>query len=175
MALRPSLVLLVLCCAPLVASCGSSNAPLDMGVPPDEGPFDGGLPSVGMCETCITSGQCPATADCVEFGPNRFCLLRAEDDFSLCPRTFESAVLLADPTQRYCLPTEGCCIDEDDDDYGQGEFCQGPDCDDDDAFARPNADELCNGEDDDCDEEEDESTVDCDPAQQCIEGSCVPI
>lgn len=175
MALRISLALLVLCCAPFVASCGSSDAPLDMGA--DEGPVDvdAGLPAVGLCETCITAEQCPADADCVDVGTSRFCLMRVEDIFSTCPRTFESITLLANPNQYYCFPTEGCCIDEDNDDYGQGEFCQGPDCNDEDELVRPNADEICNGEDDDCNEAEDDATVDCDPAQQCIEGSCVPI
>ena len=56
------------------------------------------------------------------------------DEFATCPRTFEAAALAAEPNRFYCLPTEGCCIDEDDDNYGEGVFCDGADCNDNDEL-----------------------------------------
>ena len=85
----------------------------------------------------------------------------------------EAAQLASSPGLFHCLPTEGCCIDEDDDNHGQGVFCQGLDCNDDNEFVYPGADELCNGEDDDCDGIDDDMPVDCDVAAECVDGSCV--
>ncbi|MBK6577830.1 MAG: putative metal-binding motif-containing protein [Sandaracinaceae bacterium] len=86
------------------------------------------------------------------------------DEFATCPRTFEAAALAAEPNRFYCLPTEGCCIDEDDDNYGEGVFCDGADCNDNDELVYPGADELCNGDDDNCDNLADNAPIDC--AQQ---------
>jgi hypothetical protein len=43
------------------------------------------------------------------------------------------------------------CADEDGDGYGEGPACKGPDCDDDDADVNPEALEICDGKDNDCD------------------------
>jgi len=83
---------------------------------------------------------------------------------------------------------EGC--DDDSDGYcddgmvvGSGAACTSGDCNDDDADVSPEATEVCNGEDDDCDEETDEGCDDdsdgyCDEAMlfgagaECESGDC---
>ncbi|MBK8407595.1 MAG: hypothetical protein IPL19_06365 [Sandaracinaceae bacterium] len=97
-------------------------------------------------------------ADCLDFGPNRLCFIRVQDEFSACPRTFEAAQLASSPGLFHCLPTEGCCIDEDDDNHGQGVFCVGPDCDDDESSTRPGGGRTCGGL----------------RLPECVDGSCVP-
>ncbi|MDY0060757.1 MAG: MopE-related protein [Myxococcota bacterium] len=62
-------------------------------------------------------------------------------------------------------PTDPVCVDHDEDGYGEGESCNGPDCNDDDPDINPDEAEVCdNGKDDDCDGETDE---DCAPA--CVD------
>jgi len=48
------------------------------------------------------------------------------------------------------------CVDNDDDGYGIGEGCLGPDCDDSNADVNPGAAEICDGLDNDCDLQVDE-------------------
>lgn len=44
------------------------------------------------------------------------------------------------------------CVDKDEDGYGEGAACNGPDCDDTDSDVNPGAEEICgNSEDEDCD------------------------
>jgi hypothetical protein len=100
---------------------GDGGSALDAGH--DAGEPDAGLPVVQVCQACILDEQCPLDADCLDFGPNRLCFIRVQDEFSACPRTFEAAQLASSPGLFHCLPTEGCCIDEDDDNHGQGVFC----------------------------------------------------
>ena len=42
------------------------------------------------------------------------------------------------------------CVDEDEDGFGEGAACRGPDCDDTDPTVNPNAREVCDGVDNDC-------------------------
>lgn len=161
----------------------SVDAAMDAGMEDDAGLV---RPDVGLCETCELDSQCPSGADCVTFGPYRLCLTRVASEFSVCPRTFEAASLALTPDTYYCLPTEGCCIDEDDDGYGQGQFCAGADCNDADEAVYPGADEFCNGTDNDCDEVPDDAVIDCPTSgceangagyvgflsSQCVDGAC---
>ncbi len=48
------------------------------------------------------------------------------------------------------------CVDEDGDQYGEGDGCLGPDCDDTNPAINPDASELCNERDDNCDGQIDE-------------------
>ncbi|MFP6685505.1 MAG: putative metal-binding motif-containing protein, partial [Polyangiaceae bacterium] len=68
------------------------------------------------------------------------------------------------------------CLDADDDGY-ESASCGGLDCGDGDALVSPNATEICNGIDDDCDGETDEEPSDgslCPVANElCQEGACV--
>ncbi len=42
------------------------------------------------------------------------------------------------------------CVDEDEDGFGEGPACRGPDCDDSEPAVNPNAQEVCDGVDNDC-------------------------
>ncbi|MCA9575975.1 MAG: hypothetical protein R3B40_26260 [Polyangiales bacterium] len=143
-------------------------------------------PQTGLCQECVADDQCPEGSECVPFGEATLCLERVANEFAICPRTFEAAELATRPGRYYCLPTEGCCIDEDDDGYGEGVFCDGPDCNDADELVHPDADELCNGDDDDCDTLADNMPIDCvqqgcrfngtryesSPGAACSNGTC---
>ena len=59
---------------------------------------------------------------------------------------------------RVCVPDD-LCVDGDGDGWGIGPSCLGRDCDDTSGDVNPAADEACNGVDDDCDDEVDESIV----------------
>ena len=51
-----------------------------------------------------------------------------------------------------CIPAGlQCCIDSDQDGYGQGVHCRALDCDDSNRQRNPSVPERCNGIDDDCD------------------------
>jgi hypothetical protein len=68
-------------------------------------------------------------------------------------------------------PTD--CVDEDGDGYGTGTGCMGTDCNDMDRAVNPGAMEVCNGKDDDCDNQEDECEGDmqaCDPNRRQCQG-----
>ncbi|MBO6934093.1 MAG: lamin tail domain-containing protein [Deltaproteobacteria bacterium] len=66
-------------------------------------------------------------------------------------------------------PDGGMCVDDDDDGYGDG-CAAGPDCDDTSASISPDATEVCNEVDDDCDGNTDED-LDA-PACELTEGVC---
>ena len=168
-----------------------SGAEVDGGTPDTSvGPVDGGpdLGPVGLiCSPCEFDEQCPSGSDCVEIAGDELCLIRVDSEIAQCPRSFEAGSLLAVPGRFYCLPgAEGCCIDEDDDGYGDGIACLGRDCDDTAVAINPGASELCNGDDDDCDGVADNAVSDCpvagcafdgfnylaSPGAACVNGSC---
>ena len=112
--------------------------------------------------------ECEADRECA----SRFCIVTMEFDQGLCTRFCSddsgceeegwSCVFLLNSGgdgARICVPTD-LCIDEDNDGYGRGPSCEGPDCDDDDPEVYAGADERCNGLDDDCDGAFDEFVVD---------------
>jgi len=99
---------------------------------------------VGLCTTaCARDSDCPPGWGCFEF------LGRSGE------------------TVRACV-SERLCLDEDDDGYGWGDDCRGLDCDDTRDDVRPDADEVCNGRDDDCDGVADGVTVD--DGAPCVTG-----
>lgn len=92
---------------------------------------DGG----GLCaQPCIDDTQCADGSDCV------LILNTGSDGVSVC------------------VPDD-YCFDADGDGFGNGPGCRGADCDDDDDLVRPGGTELCDGVDNDCDSEVDESTT----------------
>jgi putative metal-binding protein/phospholipase D-like protein len=85
-------------------------------------------------------------------------------------RTFFSGLFLSLLLSCLICTSSGCgggtsnidCIDHDNDGYGEGLDCQGPDCNDGRGDIYPGATETCNNEDDDCDGLTDEDDV-CPP------------
>lgn len=139
---------------------GLDGGTADLGA--DAGAPDAG-PAAGICQMCRNDDQCGLGARCVQFGENFICLETCpSSEFTGCPRTFECATLAGRPGN-FCIPTEGCCIDEDNDNYGVGVACDGPDCNDDDASVNPHPAtvDVCNGVNDDCDDATDEDPTNC--------------
>jgi len=67
--------------------------------------------------------------------------------------------------------TQPACIDNDQDGYGTN--CPaGDDCDDGDASVYPGADEVCDGKDNNCNNQVDENAI-CPAGAQCVNGQCL--
>lgn len=100
----------------------------------DDGDGDG----YGIGQDC-TAPDCNDEDAEVNFGMSEICGNSKDDDCrdgdAVCPED---------------------CVDEDGDLYGEGADCLGPDCDDDDRSVNPEAEEVCNGKNDDCDDHTDE-------------------
>jgi Putative metal-binding motif len=97
-----------------------------------------GVPGVAgqsVCAVvCLTDADCGEGLDCV-------------------PVTTGSDALSA------CLPVDSC-LDGDGDGFGLGAACLGTDCDDSVVTVNPRGEELCDGVDNDCDGQLDDSAVD---------------
>jgi len=137
---------------------------------------DSSRPGLGVGELCLSDPDCQS-ALCFQFDSNveeGFCTQYCSD-VGDCPGDEFSCVFLANSGgdfARVCVPDD-LCIDRDEDGWGAGPGCEGPDCDDANALIFPAADELCDGIDNDCDGNRDENPVganeDCDTgfAGQC--------
>ena len=103
--------------------------------------------TVGTCEECQGNQDCDDTHQCVATGGGKVCLQRCTPEDPECPDGF----MCGGVETTFCAPIDGlCCVDGDDDTYGQGIACVGPDCNDSDATINPGMDDVCNGVDDDC-------------------------
>jgi cysteine-rich repeat protein len=103
------------------------------------------------CLPCEVDAQCFGDDVCTALIDGSFCALN-------CTRTARCPVGYfcgpQTPTLDLCLPDLGVCTscyDFDGDGYGVGRECLGPDCDDDDIAVNPEAIEVCDGVDNDCD------------------------
>ena len=116
--------------------------------------------ALSYCAACTLSTDCPRLDDvCVAYEDGSFCAPDCTTS-QLCPAGAECAPLAEAPEAgSFCQPADGVCagcIDDDEDGYGRGPACEGPDCDEDNPEVYEDADELCNSFDDDCDGSVDE-------------------
>jgi hypothetical protein len=106
----------------------------------------------GVCsDFCADESDCPQGQDCLLFANS------------------------GGDAQRICVALD-LCFDDDGDTFGLGPGCRGPDCDDEDPLINLLADEVCDGVDNNCDDNIDENPVGigtpCDTgfAGQCATG-----
>lgn len=145
-----------------------------------------------FCEPCRTSTDCGGPNDlCVALGGGQFCTTACGDDPRGCPPGFSCGLIGAvgdGQVLMQCIPDNGiCCIDGDGDIYGEGSGCYDVDCDDTNAAVHTQADEVCDGFDNDCNGSVDDDVNDCaaadcslgalgyfeTPAESCVDGQCV--
>jgi len=112
------------------------------------------------CEPCDIVADCGRLdAACIEIGGENACVTPC-DASTRCPSGAEcSTVMIEGEATDFCVPVaDSCapCLDEDEDGYGIGPDCLGPDPDDDDPTTYPGADELCDDVDNDGDGDIDE-------------------
>lgn len=159
------------------ASCGESDGGGGGGgTDPDE-------PSVDAPEsygdTCIDDDDlCIDGTECRAYGAeseDRFCTVQCGDSDD-CPDDSACLSLSSDDGLiKLCVPND-LCIDPDEDEYGSGPGCKGPDCDQTNPNINPGAPEICDGLDNNCSGTIDDNAVDvnypCDTSQTgiCAEG-----
>ncbi len=123
-----------------------------------------------ICEACEEDADCsPEGSICID----GFCGTPCDTDED-CP---EGDYLCQDADGvSQCIPESGfcpgasICTDLDGDGYGDGQDCAGIDCDDDNPDVNPGiAADLCDGVDNDCDDQIDEDFV----VETCGEGVCM--
>ncbi|HUH02444.1 MAG TPA: lamin tail domain-containing protein [Kofleriaceae bacterium] len=104
--------------------------------------------TTSICQPCAANADCLPDHRCVLTGMGHLCLPQCSQAAPDCPVGFTCGGV----ESTFCAPIDGvCCVDGDDDAYGEGAGCLGPDCDDMNAAINPGQAELCNGVDDDCD------------------------
>jgi hypothetical protein len=136
---------------------------------PDAPPPDAMLPPADTCQTCDIDSQCGAGGKCLAGTPN-LCVPTCDLASPTCPAGFTCT---DQGGQGLCIPDVRCCLDNDQDGYGEGAQCLGADCDDGSGTVNPGAQELCNGIDDDCNGNvpADETDMDMDGVRVCA-GDC---
>ena len=112
-------------------------------------------PLATLCDPCEFDDECGGAADfCVDGG----CGLACEDGD--CPEGFVCEDVLGGVQ---CIPESGTCepcFDPDGDGYGIGPECIALDCNEEDPEMNPGAPELCDGMDNNCNDEIDEPGAD---------------
>jgi hypothetical protein len=197
--LKTSRKMMALCALMILASCstetpaevtldrdtGRDTAGGDVGgddvsgdTPGEDAPLDepDADTRTALGDPCLEDQECRSTL-CLYLAPeldegfcSQFCLRDAD-----CPEAFDCVFVQDDDeVAQVCVPVD-LCYDSDDDGFGIGPGCLGPDCADDDAARNGGVDEVCDGIDNDCDDLVDENPVDanldCDTG---IPGPCAP-
>ncbi|MBL4688267.1 MAG: putative metal-binding motif-containing protein [Nannocystaceae bacterium] len=178
------------CVGPCVGTCPSGTICEDVTI--DETSVQACIPAPEtFCDSCRTSSDCGGPSDlCVALDGGRFCTVGCGADPSVCPVGFGCGLIgeVGDgEALMQCVPDNGiCCIDADGDIYGEGGGCFDSDCDDSNAAVHAQADEVCDGFDNDCDGEIDNEVIDCaagecslgafgyfeQPLEVCVAGEC---
>jgi len=132
-------------------SIGKKSVTVGINYAPSEGPFI--ITASGNAVGCID-------LDGDGYGDGTECLGWDCEDLD-ATRNPEAQELCGNYVDEDCngeVDEEGCigCNDMDEDGYGSGTTCLGPDCNDFDPTVYFGAPELCDGEDNDCDEDVDE-------------------
>ncbi|MFO0694519.1 MAG: putative metal-binding motif-containing protein [Polyangiales bacterium] len=176
------------------AGSDSGQQLLDSSIPDSgmDAAIDAG-PKVATCEACVLDQQCPQGENgttphiCTDLNGTRLCLPRCSDTGAGCPIGF-TCIAQVGTSSSYCIPqAAGCCLDQDNDKYGTGATCLGPDCNDNSANVNPGQAETCNNVDDNCNMSVDDNPVDCPtadcnptgtgafastPTSMCVAGQC---
>ena len=145
-----------------------------------------------FCNACRSNDDCGGWGDeCIPLDGGFFCSVDCSTDKDACPPGFGCGLIgtVGDgkPVLQ-CVPDNGiCCIDADGDIYGVGGGCFDADCDDENPAVHTQADEICDGFDNDCNGMIDDDVSDCaagdcslgelgyfeDPPESCVAGECV--
>ncbi len=119
-----------------------------------------------FCDTCAVDEDCGDDTDaCVQLTAGKFCAIDCFNDATICPANFSCQVVasVGDTTRRQCLPINGiCCVDGDNDRHGVGGGCLDADCDDANPEVFVGNRETCDGLDNDCIGGVDDNPFECD-------------
>ncbi len=167
------IVLVALCALWVGCASGGSGGDGDDAAPSDAaggGAIDAAAPipdagaPLSTCEACTANHQCPDDHICATIGDTKACVESCSESDPSCPEGFMCGGI----KMTFCAPLDGlCCIDGDDDTFGTGVDCAGPDCNDDDPDINPDADDVCNAVDDDCSPATDDGSTDPDIGVDC--------
>ena len=114
-----------------------------------------------LCTPCGGDIDCGGLPDlCIDYEDGSFCGRACASEVD-CPEGYGCEQVDGGDGELVgqCLNLNGICgdcLDRDGDRYGEGEGCLGVDCNDEDPNTFTDAPELCDGFDNDCDDEEDE-------------------
>lgn len=145
-----------------------------------------------LCAACTSDADCGGESNrCIEYAGGRFCASDCANSADVCPGGFSCQEQHADSSLLgiLCVSDSAlCCIDADGDSRGQGDDCRAADCNDEDPTIYNDAQEVCDGKDNNCDGEVDLHATDCATAacrlssngylmraaETCTAATCVP-
>jgi hypothetical protein len=145
------------------ADTAGDTDPSDNGDDLNDTSGDGSGEGLAVGELCLSDGEC-ASFLCFRFDASieeGFCTQYCRETPDCPPEEFECVFLVnsGGDFAKVCAP-DNLCIDRDEDGFGVGPSCAGPDCNDDNEAIYLGADEVCDGIDNDCDGNADEFVID---------------